>query len=87
MKPIRALEYSSRVGKDVHVALITREDVEEACKRQGFVPDECDEKYRDFEAELDATLKDKAARADVQDFLYDAVMELAGEIKERMSHV
>lgn len=80
--PIRPFEYRSRVGDDPELALITRADVVQACT---WKPDESDAvKYPAFETALDAVLDDPAARADVQDFLYEAVTELAEKIKERM---
>lgn len=86
MKPIRPFILIET--DEIPIALITRADVVAACKRKDFVPDESDEiQWPKFETALQATLDDSAARADVQDFLYDAVMELAGKIEERMEHV
>lgn len=80
--PIRPFEYRFRVGDNPKLALITRADVVQACT---WKPDESDAvKYPAFEVALDAVLDDPAARADVQDFLYEAVTELAEKIKERM---
>ncbi len=79
MKPIRPFDYSDAITADNKVAVITRDDIVEACD---FKPDECSEAYRDFEAELDATLKD--TQYEIRGYLRDALDEIAQRIRERM---
>ena len=81
MKPIRPFDYSERITADNKVAVITRDDIVEACD---FKPDECSEAYRDFEAELDAVLKDKKVQRAIQLYLLDALDDIAQRIEERM---
>ena len=80
MKPIRPFDYSDAITADNKVAVITRDDIVEACD---FKPDECSEAYRDFEAELDAVLKDKKVQRAIQLYLLDALDDIAQRIEER----
>ena len=81
MKPIRPFEC---ITNDNQIAVITRDDIEEACD---FKPDECSDEYLDFEAELDAALKDYDTQREIRDHLLDALDDIAQRIKERMEHV
>lgn len=79
---IRPYDDSERITADNKVAVITRDDIVEACD---FKPDECDDAYIAFEAAVDAALEDYAVRRDIQNYLIDAISETAQTIQERMA--
>jgi hypothetical protein len=82
MKPIRPFDYGDAITAYNKVAVITRSDIVEACD---FKPDECEDAYIAFEAAVDAALEDYAARRDIQNYLRDALDEIAQTIQERMA--
>lgn len=89
-QPIRPYDNSERsggfFGGNPEVALITRTDIVEACRDQKVAPDESTDAYRDFEAALEAALKDKKVKRDIEEHLLDALDDIVKAINERCEH-
>ena len=81
MRPIRPFDYGESITAINKVAVITRDDIVEACD---FKPDECSDEYLDFEAALDAALKDYDTQREIRDHLLDALDDIAQRIEERI---
>jgi len=81
MRPIRPFDYGESITAINKVAVITRDDIVEACD---FKPDECSDEYLDFEAELEAALEDEKVRRDIKSHLLDALDDIAQRIEERI---
>lgn len=62
------------------IAIIDMDDLMEACKLQGIVPDEASDEYKAFETAVEDALSNQVMRDNISNYLLDAIGDVAFEI-------